>query len=322
MNKPKFFLAVSVCLIAFVVSCSKEDDNTPEGSANITVLERYKDMVFNEVDLASNVKYGSNLTQGGQIADLLMDIYQPHNDTALLRPLIVLAHGGGFASGSKAQVATYAANFAKAGFVVAAINYRLLDIAEPGTYNFKLAAIEAVFDMKAAVRFLKKSAQNGNPYLLDTTNFFIGGYSAGAITALHYGYLNTEMEVEQVGGADLSAYLNANGGIEGNSGNQGCSAKIKGIINISGALFSVDLINANEPILCSVHGTADEVVPYLAGESNETGIYTEGSGIIHPVLDDLEITNDLHTIDGGNHGAFLTCSDCQAFIRQFIFENL
>lgn len=313
-----FIVLVSFCCI----SCKKDDDSHEENNTNISTLIRYKDLVFSDINSSTDIIYGTSTNQGGETIDLLLDIYQPQNDTAKLRPLIVLAHGGSFTSGSKAQVASYAANFAKAGFVVAAINYRLLDTNNPATNLFKMAAIDAVFDMKAAVRFFKKDAHNGNLYMIDANNVFIGGYSAGAVTALHYAYMNTESDLNLIGGSEIIDHVYQNGGLEGNSGNPGYSSQIKGVINISGALFTVDLIQAQEPILIIIHGTADDIVPYLAGESNETGVYTEGSGLIHPVLDNLSISNLLHTIDGGNHGAFLSCSDCEADIRQFIYENL
>ena len=81
-------------------------------------------------------------------------------------------------------------------------------------------------------------------------------------------------------------------------------------------------MEADEPMIYSVHGTADDVVPYLDGESNETGVYTEGSGLIHPVADQVGLINELNAIEGGNHGAFLLCSDCETKLRHFVYENL
>ena len=49
--------------------------------------------------------------------------------------------------------------------------------------------------MKASVRFFTKDAATTNTYKINPNKIFIGGYSAGAITALHYGYVNNESEL-------------------------------------------------------------------------------------------------------------------------------
>ena len=115
--------------------------------------------------------------------------------------------------------------------------------------NLPQAIIEAVFDAKAAVRFFKKDAAQNNVYRVDTNNVFVGGYSAGAFTALHYAYLSEENEVASLGFEGLLDYIQAHGGMEGDSGNQGYSSSVKGVINIAGGLLKTYLIDPSEPIL-------------------------------------------------------------------------
>ena len=115
---------------------------------------------------------------------------------------------------------------------------------------------------------------------------------------------------------------NRNDGMEGQSGNPGYNSRIHGVINIAGALISTDVLDAGEPGLYSVHGTADEVVPYSTGESDGSGVSTEGSGLIHPRASALGIPNELRRIDGGDHGAFFECDDCAAGVRAFVYSNL
>jgi hypothetical protein len=50
--------------------------------------------------------------------------------------------------------------------------------------------LKAVYDAKAAVRYLRKDFENGDNYGIDTSAIFIGGYSAGAITSLHLSYID------------------------------------------------------------------------------------------------------------------------------------
>ena len=176
--------------------------------------------------------------------------------------------------------------------------------------------------MKASVRFFTKDAATTNTYKINPNKIFIGGYSAGAITALHYAYVNNNSELTAIGGNSFLDYINSKGGLEGMSGNETYPSAVKGVINISGALFNKNFINSNEPSIYSVHGTADAVVPYLNGNLNNTGIFTDGSGIIHPYATSIGLKNKLKPITDGKHDAFLNCNSCNVEIRTFIFSLL
>ena len=82
---------------------------------------RYKDIVFRELKIDS-VVYGTHRNK-----HLLMDLYQPVGDTARLRPLVILAHGGAFLRGDKRceKMPVFCRELAMRGFVVASIDYRL-----------------------------------------------------------------------------------------------------------------------------------------------------------------------------------------------------
>ena len=65
------------------------------------------------------------------------------------------------------------------------------------------------------------------------------------------------------------------------------------------------------------------VLPYLKGDAAGSGIITQGSGLLHPVADNLGIANRLNTIQGGDHGVFFTyCNGCFYHMRGFLFELL
>ncbi|MCB0627130.1 MAG: hypothetical protein KDC43_25260, partial [Saprospiraceae bacterium] len=62
---------------------------------------RYLDEVFATVELAADIEYGSNATAlyfpgTGEFEQeaLLVDVYQPEDDTATARPLAILLHTG------------------------------------------------------------------------------------------------------------------------------------------------------------------------------------------------------------------------------------
>ena len=312
----------NITLLSFsfilLLSCTDSEINYINQADN---LERYNSQIFETIAISKDIRYGDNISQGGTAIGLSFDFYEPANDTQINRPLIVLAHGGGFVSGDKSDLETTASFLAKAGYVVAAINYRLLDL-PPTEETYKRAVINAVVDMKAAVRFFYKDASVTDTYKIDTNNIFIGGYSAGAITALHYAYVNANAELTNIGGQSFLDYVNEKGGLEGNSGNGDFSSAVKGVINISGALFNKNLIQENEPALYSIHGTEDGVVPYVNGTLDTASISVDGSGVLHPYAESLGVNSKLRTITGGEHDAFLTCNSCEVEIRTFLFSNL
>ena len=308
-------LSISLLLL---LSCTESEINYVNQSEN---EQRYDSQIFESITITKEVRYGANVTLNGATTALFMDIYQPENDTEINRPLIVLAHGGSFISGDKSDLTETASFLAKAGYVVASINYRLLDVT-PTQLAFKQVVINAVVDMKAAVRFFNKDVSTTDTYKIDANNIFIGGYSAGAITALQYAYVNSDSELTTIGGSPFVDYVNSKGGLEGGSGNETYSSSVKGVINISGALFNKNFINSDEPSLYSIHGTEDLVVPYLNGDLNSTGILTDGSGVLHPYATSIGLSSQLKTIENGKHDAFLNCNSCATEIRSYLFSQL
>lgn len=310
-------LLLSFSIFLFT-SCLESEINYINQSEN---QQRYNSQIFQTITVAKDVRYGANVTLGGAATGLSMDIYQPANDTEINRPLVVLAHGGSYISGDKKDFTEAATFLAKAGYVVVSINYRLLDVT-PTQLAFKQVVINSVADMKAAVRYFTKDVATSNIYKIDASKIFIGGYSAGAITALHYAYVNTDAELTIIGGTTFLDYVNSKGGLDGMSGNETFPSSVKGVLNISGALFNSNFMNSNEPNLYSIHGTDDLVVPYLQGNVNSTGIIADGSGILHPYATSIGLSSQLKTIQDGKYDAFLSCNSCLVEIRTYLFSQL
>lgn len=198
--------------------------------------------------------------------NLQMDIYQPDGDTYAARPLIILAHGGSFVGGSRdeATIVELCERFAKRGYVTASISYRL------GTMASLLSAdstvpmgvvVRAISDGKAAIRYFVKDAATSNTYKIDTNNIFVGGNSAGAVLYMHVVYLGSIAECPPV----IADVMNANGGFEGNSGNDGYTTRTKAAINMAGALINPSVIGVYDKPSVNFHGTADNTVPYNCG---------------------------------------------------------
>ena len=170
--------------------------------------ERYVDEIFTDVEVTSNVVYGSNigiLTQAPVLEDLHMDIYEPAGDQATDRRVIIMLHTGSFlpaivngqATGDKSDNAIVEACklYAKKGYVAVAVNYRLgwnpLSTSEDVRRSTLIqAAYRGLQDTKTAVRYLRKSAaEDGNPYGVGN-KFAVGGNGTGGYLSLAMATLN------------------------------------------------------------------------------------------------------------------------------------
>tara|TARA_Y100001954_G_C15724853_1_gene560197 strand:- start:36 stop:1019 length:984 start_codon:yes stop_codon:yes gene_type:complete len=276
-----------------------------------------------------------------------MDIYTPDGDNCINRPLIILAHGGSFIGGSKTNptMVDLCETFAKRGYVAASINYRLATsstVLGPFSGLFWMTNLEdgikviysAMTDAKAAVRFFRKNVtEDNNSYGIDQDQIWMGGNSAGACLGPHMSYINSVDEF--VSGIDISGQEYAlnlasdNGGIEGNSGNSGYSSDISGMINLAGALHTVDWIDElDDTPIVSCHGTEDETVPDECGTilNSPTNLTACGSMAIHPVISNYDVVNDLLIYDGEAHcpwdGNALYKQQMIDFVTSFVYNNI
>jgi Secretion system C-terminal sorting domain/Carboxylesterase family len=278
---------------------------------------RYINDIFPDTT-QTTVQYGSNINAANETQKLFMDIVQPKNDTLSRRPVIVFAFGGGFVGGTRQDMLIFTQIFAKKGYVCATIDYRLWDQTKLGAADSgKIVpiTIQAIMDMKASLRYLYKSAKEGNPYKIDTNNIIVGGISAGAITAMHVAHLDSTDNIPTF----LKTVITNQGGFEGTSGNPGFSTKVKGVINMSGGLYKAEWIDAGDPSFVSYHGTADNIVPYDVGR-NVYNFVSEGSAACQRQAQKVRLPSYLYTVQGGGHteiyNPLLYLSDLLAFLAQ------
>ncbi len=230
-----------------------------------TNAQRYLMPVFDSIVITDSIPYGSANNYLGASTTLAMDLYMPYGDTTTNRPLLVLAHGGSFIGGNKkaADIVKVCMEFAKRGYVCASIKYRLgVSTSNPLTLanEFANAVWRGTLDGRGAIRYFYKDASMGNNYKIDTNNIYVGGISAGGVLGLHVAYLDKPSEA---GSANPSIDTASIGGVEGSSGNAGYSWKVKGVINLCGAIGTSTWMNDNKNIgIVSVHGTNDNTVPF------------------------------------------------------------
>jgi acetyl esterase/lipase len=142
---------------------------------------------------------------------LLLDVYRPPT-RATPRPAVVLVHGGGMWTGSRADMADPARQLARAGYVAFAIDYRLVDAA---TARHRWPA--QLDDVQLAVRWLRAGADR---YGVDPERVGAYGWSAGGQLAALLGARDTRdlalanadqssrvgCVIDLAGDVDLTAY--------------------------------------------------------------------------------------------------------------------
>lgn len=284
---------------------------------------RYAADTFTSITTNSGIAYGSNTTISGSTQILTMDVYQPAGDVEPNRPLIIWAHGGSFIGGSSTDgdVVKLSQSFAKKGFVCVSINYRL-GFFPFDSVNAVKAVLRAVQDMKASIRFFYKDKLTLNAYKIDTNNIFIGGSSAGAVTALHTVYLNKSCEINPYISPTTLASL---GGMNGYSGNQCYSSKVKGVINLCGGIGNYGWIEAGDLPFCSMHGTIDGTVNYSRGKAISL-VYLDGSRMLKQQANVLGISNPFYTWYGQDHVPYAASTPYMdttiSFVRDYLISRL
>lgn len=217
--------------------------------------------------------------------DLDMDVYYPITSDNAQRPLLMLIHGGAFFNGDKQTKAfvEWGKHFASMGYVVASINYRI-GFVPLGPDHIDRAGYRAVQDAYAAVCYLLRHPER---YPIDPNHLFVGGSSAGGITALNLAFMRDQdrpectkegmlhkvshdvnemvdllpildrRERKDIGREDL-------GDINTLVADSAAVAfNIDAVVNMWGAVHDVGMLeNATSTAILSFHGDADSVVAY------------------------------------------------------------
>jgi len=264
--------------------------------------QRYRLDVFDNVKVTPEVKFGEEVTIAGENQELFMDIYEPEGDAALERPVVVLAFGGSFIGGSRRDMRLLCESFAKKGFVAVAIDYRLYDlplIPFPTQEEMQDVVVRAIKDMKSALRFLDNDAKASNTYRIDMNWLYVGGISAGGITANHVAMLDST----DVYSPAITSAIEKNAPIYGITDSD-TSIKIKGVLNYSGALHDFTWLDANDPPFISFHEDGDPTVPYKGGYAQIFGqdiIYLNGSFVMDSIANEVGVRSELNTILADGH---------------------
>jgi len=275
--------------------------------------QRYAQVVFDQVTVTKGIKFGEGTTIGGNFQELYMDVYEPFNDNADTRPVVILAFGGSFIGGEREDLDWLCEEYARRGYVAVTIDYRLYDlllIPLPTEIEITEVVIKSISDMRAAIRHLRQDAATANIFKIDPELIFVGGISAGSITASHTAFLDSS----DILSPEISALIDANGGFEGNtSDNYQYSSEVQGLVNYSGGLAEASWVDSDDPSFISFHDDNDQIVPYSDGFASIFGfdiIFMYGSKACSDQADDVGLYNELNTIeDSEGHVSYFFSGD-------------
>ncbi|MCB0640827.1 MAG: T9SS type A sorting domain-containing protein, partial [Phaeodactylibacter sp.] len=232
-------------------------------------------------------------------------------------------------TGNREDMEEACIEFAKRGFVAVTIDYRLYNIflGVPDSLTVSQVVVQAIGDMKAAIRALRQDAATVNEFRVDTSRIIAGGVSAGGILANHCAYLDPDDPIPTF----FMDVLEDNGGIEGNSGdadNLSYPSNVMMSISLSGAIYDDLWMEAGDPPLATIHGTEDEIVPYMhgfasapIGPSTVPLMSMDGSGRLHERADALGIPNFHVAVPNGGHEDIYFDIQYESYRNEFNWEG-
>lgn len=140
----------------------------------------YRDMVYSIRTINGGIQYSSDRTKDEEAGTvelaLKLDIIVPSAAAVMQLPLVVWLHGGAFSGGDKDDASGLLLTYARAGYAVAAVNYRLTPDNHLNPGLRMQAIVQASEDAMNAIRFLKV---NASAYHLDPSRIATLGASAG-----------------------------------------------------------------------------------------------------------------------------------------------
>lgn len=229
--------------------------------------QRYREKVFEKVQNTGTYVFSTRQNPGGAMRDIRYDFYEPAGDTAALRPLIIIWHGGAFIdifNKRSPDVILMAHEFVKRGYTVISADYRgvknVTDLLKEK--EIVKEVVRTVIDGNDLIcKIMDDINNNGNPHRINPKAIFASGVSGGAILGMHLMYIKS---LDQMPEEYREWALSVDSGVgEVTLQNKFCSPNpIKGFISISGAILDTAWIQKNDMSLLIFHGGQDKLVPY------------------------------------------------------------
>jgi acetyl esterase/lipase len=297
-------------------------------SAQLPPTATFAAQLASQYQMASNVTYRIASNQ-----QLKMDVYYRRGVTTP-QPTLVYMHGGFWVAGAKETAILGLVPWMEMGWNVVNVEYRIGVASDASTL-----APAAVVDCFCALRFVAGSAA---AYNIDVNRIVVTGESAGGHLALAMGMIpeNAVSSNPDCAGASAPA--------RGTPAGAGAVVlppmpKVAAVINWFGITDVPDVIEGPNsqpaavrwfgdlpnkmeiakrvsplvyvrpglPPILTVHGDSDTTVPYPEAIR------------LHQALAEVNVPNQLLTIDGGRHGNFTADERAKIYttIREFLAKN-
>jgi acetyl esterase/lipase len=214
-------------------------------------------------------------------------------DHAKARPTLIYIHGGGWVGGSKEETVLGVLPYLARGMNVVNVEYRLASVS---------LAPAAVEDCRCALRWVYAHAKD---YGFDLTKLVVSGHSAGGHLSLMTGMLTSSagFDNECPGEENLkvAAIVNHYGitdvaDLLGGPNREDYAVMWLGSlpnrVELARSLSPLTYIRKDLPPILTIHGDADDTVPYQHAVKLQEALNRAG------------VTNQLLTIPGGKHGGF------------------
>jgi alpha/beta superfamily hydrolase len=306
---------------------------------NVNAQTRYIDEVFQNFSKVSNMEYDSNRAINLQFqpgvnspiitTKLRCDIYTPAGDSLTKRPVILLAHTGSYlpaiinqqTTGNKddSSIVEIATKFAKRGYVVVALNYRLgwnpqTTVQADAAEQLIKATYRAIQDVRNCIRFIRS---NATTYGVDTSKIIVGGQGTGGYVSLGLAAVDKAADITtnpKFQRADFTAMVNIDtlgdwNGLGGApffnyTGDAAVSGNAHMAFNIGGAMGDSNWMDTKTLPIVGLHCPTDRFAPYRTGNVvvPTTGITVvpsaSGAGTVIPYATTLGINA---TINAGTY---------------------
>lgn len=252
------------------------------------------------------------------------------DDPLTKRPLVVLAHGGGFWGGEKENLDYVIKQLAQRGFVAATLNYRKgwdaygdPENCDGDGASMSIAIYKAMQDVQAGLRYL---VSNADTYGIDTSWIFIGGQSAGV-----YAMMNSLYISQDNWNIMFPEHEDLLGGIFSSTNNIEIDYTVKGFLNFWGGIIDTAYISPEEVVpTINFYGTDDDVVPPYSGNFLDCDqyAYVYGSAAINQYMNDHGICSVVNKREGYGHDTYeddyvinnitcfmksIFCDDCSSY---------
>ena len=215
-----------------------------------------------------------------------LDIYSPRSAGTGKRPAVIVIHGGGWVNGTKESKAPkHVSPFIEQGFVVVNVEYRLAAVAP---------APAAVNDVLKAAWWVKDNAPRWN---IDTKRIVVTGDSAGGHLALMVGMTPKSAKLGPT--TKVAAVVNFYGITDVEDQLQGVNMRNyavtwlpeqEGRMDLARKLSPLSYVRKDVPAILTLHGNADETVPYDHGV------------LLTKALRDVKADAEMISVPGGKHG--------------------